>query len=123
MSGFRKFIGGAFMPALCVCGVLYFGWHAFNGRYGYRTLAERQIEAASLQAELAGLKARRAQLERRADLLTSGRISPDMLDARARAVLGYANPHDLVLSRKEWERLLHEAPSAPKHESATPRGA
>jgi cell division protein FtsB len=50
-----------------------------------------------MQGELTNLKAERAQWERRVALLRSDRIDPDMLDERARALLGYADPRDLVL--------------------------
>ena len=43
------------------------------------------------------LKAERAHWERRVALLRSDRIDPDMLDERARALLGYVDPRDLTL--------------------------
>jgi cell division protein FtsB len=51
----------------------------------------------SMQMELAGLKTERAGLERRVALLRSDRIDPDMLEERARALIGYVDPRDLVL--------------------------
>ena len=52
---------------------------------------------ASMQGELKHLKAERALWERRVALLRSDRIDPDMLDERARALLGLADPRDLTL--------------------------
>ncbi len=43
------------------------------------------------------LKAERSLWERRVALLRSDRIDPDMLDERARALLGLADPRDLTL--------------------------
>ena len=43
------------------------------------------------------MKAEHALWERRVALLRSDRIDPDMLDERARALLGLADPRDLVL--------------------------
>ena len=53
-----------------------------------------------LSKELARLKIERAQWQHRVSLLRSDRLDPDMLDERARAVLDYAHPNDLVLMRK-----------------------
>jgi cell division protein FtsB len=50
-----------------------------------------------MQQELAQVKAERAVWERRVALLRSDRIDPDMLDERARALLGYLDPRDLTL--------------------------
>jgi cell division protein FtsB len=43
------------------------------------------------------LKAERAVWDRRVALLRSDKIDPDMLDERARALLGYVDPRDAVL--------------------------
>ena len=43
------------------------------------------------------LKAERAVWERRVSLLRADRIDPDVLDERARALIGYADPRDLTL--------------------------
>jgi cell division protein FtsB len=50
-----------------------------------------------MKSELAGLKAERAHWERRVALLRADSIDPDMLDERARALIGYTDPRDLTL--------------------------
>ena len=50
-----------------------------------------------MQQELKGLKAERALWQRRVALLRSERLDPDMLDERARALLGLSDPRDLTL--------------------------
>ena len=50
-----------------------------------------------MKTELAGLKAERTHWERRVALLRVDSIDPDMLDERARALVGYADPRDLTL--------------------------
>ena len=75
----------------------YFGVNAFTGRHGLRAQQDLEQQLASMQHELAGLKAERGSWERRVSLLRSDRIDPDMLEERARALLGFADPRDLIL--------------------------
>jgi cell division protein FtsB len=75
----------------------YFAVNAVTGRHGLRAQQDLEQQMRAMQQELAGLRAERAGLERRVALLRSDRIDPDMLDERARALLGYVDPRDLVL--------------------------
>jgi len=75
----------------------YFGVNAFTGNHGLRAQADLDQQLAAMQQELKGLKAERALWERRVALLRSERLDPDMLDERARALLGIVDPHDLNL--------------------------
>jgi cell division protein FtsB len=75
----------------------YFGVNAFTGAHGLRAQADLDKQLATMQAELTRLKAERAVWERRVSLLRADRIDPDMLDERARALLGYVDPRDVVL--------------------------
>ena len=78
----------------------YFAVNAFTGRHGLRAQQDLDQQMASMQQELAALKAERAGLERRVALLRSDRIDPDMLDERARAVLDYLDPRDVTMMLK-----------------------
>ena len=75
----------------------YFGVNAFTGNHGLRAQADLDQQLAAMQQELKSLKAERTLWERRVALLRSERIDPDMLDERARALLGYVDPRDLTL--------------------------
>ena len=59
--------------------------------------ADLDQQLASMQSEIKQLKAERSLWERRVALLRSDRLDPDMLDERARALLGLADPRDLTL--------------------------
>jgi len=74
----------------------YFGVNAFTGNHGLRAQQDLDQQMAAMQQELAQVKAERAVWERRVALLRSDRLDPDMLDERARALLGYADPRDLT---------------------------
>ncbi len=75
----------------------YFGVNAFTGNHGLRAQADLDQQMATMQGELRNLKAEHALWERRVALLRSDRIDPDMLDERARALLGLGDPRDLTL--------------------------
>jgi len=75
----------------------YFGVNAFTGAHGLRAQADLDQKLASMQRELDKLEAERAVWERRVKLLRPETIDPDMLDERARAELGVADPRDEIL--------------------------
>ena len=75
----------------------YFAVNAFTGNHGLRAQQGLDLQLATMQRQLKAIKAERATWERRVALLRSDKIDPDMLDERARALLGYADPRDLVL--------------------------
>jgi len=75
----------------------YFGANAFSGDHGLRAQQDLEQQLLAMKSELNGLKAERAHWERRVSLLRADRIDPDMLDERARALVGYLDPRDLTL--------------------------
>ena len=75
----------------------YFGVNAFSGEHGLRAQQDLEQQLAAMQQQVAALKAERMMWERRVSLLRSDRIDPDMLDERARALLGLSGPRDLTL--------------------------
>jgi len=75
----------------------YFGVNAFTGAHGLRAQADLEKQLASMDSELTHLKTERAVWEKRVALLRSDKIDPDMLDERARALIGYADPRDAIL--------------------------
>jgi cell division protein FtsB len=75
----------------------YFAVNAFTGNHGLRAQADLDQQMTTMQAELKKLKAERAVWQRRVSLLRSDKLDPDMLDERARAMLGYVDPRDLTL--------------------------
>lgn len=78
----------------------YFAVNAFTGNRGIRAQQDLEQQMTAMQAELEQLRAERALWERRVSLLRSDRIDPDMLDERARALLGYVDARELTLLLK-----------------------
>jgi cell division protein FtsB len=81
--------------------IAYFGANAYSGNYGLNARVNLEQQVAALTAELGDAKAERERWERRVALLKSDKLDPDMLDERARALLGFADAHDVVMLRKQ----------------------
>ena len=84
-------------PVLGFCVVGYFVYHSIEGDRGltaYVRLGEQLIEA---RAQLDEIQAERKALERRVKLLRADNLDPDMLDERAREVLNYTRPDEIVI--------------------------
>src|SRR6185312_5559614 len=75
----------------------YFAVNAFTGNHGLRAQQNLDQQLSVMQGELRQHKDERALWQHRVALLRPDRIDPDMLDERARALIGYADPHDLTL--------------------------
>lgn len=87
-----------YMPlAVLAFFIFYFGFQALTGQRGLLSSQQRKDELAQSQRELAHLQAQRRDLEMQARLLRDNSLSLDLLDERARQLLGYADPQDYVI--------------------------
>lgn len=77
--------------------IFYFAFHALTGERGLLLAKQRKEAQAAKQAELAQLQARRQALEARARFLRDESLSADLLEERAHALLGFADPKDYVI--------------------------
>jgi cell division protein FtsB len=77
--------------------IAYFGFHAYHGEHGIRAKQQFLAQIEDLNKELATLRAEKTEVARRVALLQSGNLDPDLLDQRARQILNFADPRDLVL--------------------------
>jgi cell division protein FtsB len=77
--------------------IFYFGLHALTGERGVLAQSDRIETLASRTAELSRLKAERQDLQIRAELLRDEHLSADLLEERARSLLGFADPRDFVI--------------------------
>ena len=75
----------------------YFGVNAYTGNHGLRARQGLDRQIAQSTAELDSVRAERTVWERRVGLLQAERLDPDMLDERARVLLDWVDPSDLVL--------------------------
>lgn len=75
----------------------YFAVNAYSGKHGLRAKQALEAEITDLTGQLAVARAERTRWQRRVALLKSDKIDPDMLEERARALLGYADANDVVI--------------------------
>ncbi len=90
-------VRAAFVPLVCCALAAYFTYHLVAGGHGLKERAQLEMRITTLEGELGGLQAVRAKLERDVSLLRAEHLDPDMLDERARAILNFAHPRDLVI--------------------------
>jgi len=76
----------------------YFGVNAYSGNHGLKAQQDIDRQIAALSEELERLKVEHALWQRRLDLLKPNGLDRDMLDERARELLDYAHPNDLILT-------------------------
>jgi len=91
----------SFIPTLILALLIfYFGFQAMIGPRGLLLVRARNETLQGKVAELDKLKAQRQDLETRARLLRNDGLSADLLEERARYLLGVADPRDYVIRTK-----------------------
>ncbi len=93
LARLRPYMPTAFVALL----IFYFAYHALTGDRGLLHGAIREETLASRVVELKALRAEREDLEARVRLLGNDNLSRDLLEERARTVLGFADPRDYVI--------------------------
>lgn len=84
--------------SLCLlAAVMYLGVQALTGERGLLGAGERDALLAKREAQLHTLSEQRQDLEVRVRYLRTESLSRDLLEERARAVLGFADPRDYVI--------------------------
>ena len=77
--------------------IAYLGVQALTGSRGLLNGHERDALLSQRQAQLAEVMEQRRDLEVRVQYLRTDTLSRDLLEERARAVLGFADPRDYVI--------------------------
>jgi cell division protein FtsB len=95
-SRLRPYASIAVLAAL----IFYFGFQGLTGDRGLLGWESRDEILAVKTAELKRLRAERNDLEVQARLLRDGSISKDLLEERARSLLGLSDPRDYVIRTK-----------------------
>jgi len=77
--------------------IAYLGVQALTGERGLLSGGERDALLARREAQLADILEEKQDLEVRVRYLRTDSLSRDLLEERARAVLGFADPRDYVI--------------------------
>lgn len=85
------------LPVAMFCCAGYFAFAAVQGEYGVFRHVELAAQRDVLRAELASLDAEAARLRDRARRLSDDYLDLDLLDERARLVLGLARADEIVV--------------------------
>ncbi len=92
--------GRKILPTVLAASVIgYFGYHALHGERGFLAWRELRRDLVVVQRVEAKLAAERTLLDRRTVLLRTDNLDPDLLEERARLLLGYGYSGDLVVLR------------------------
>ena len=96
----RKMISQALASAVSFGLFAYFAFYLLHGDMGY--FAQRGVDQklAETQDKYDHLQTDRIALENRVKLLRPASLSLDMLDERARVVLGFASPDERQILQK-----------------------
>jgi cell division protein FtsB len=96
-KGPRRFLAPLAFYALAGCAVAYFVYHAHHGARGLETKQELKTQIAEAEVEYARLKTERREWEDRVALMRREEVDRDLLDERARTVLGRAHRNDVII--------------------------
>lgn len=86
-------IGIAAFLAICT----YFAFAAVQGEFGHLKRVEIESEGQALQTELAQLMQERIKLQNKSKRLSDGYLDLELLDERARKVLGLARQSEIII--------------------------
>jgi cell division protein FtsB len=93
----KKRTGAAIAPFMLILMVAYFGMSFVQGDRGLLAWIRLSDEIALVQADLADLMVHRTRMEHRIQLLRANGLDLDMLDERARALLGFVHNNEIVI--------------------------
>ena len=84
-------------PVLGMTVVLYFAYHAVQGDRGLLALGKLRGEVQALQAQVLDVRDERFQMAQMVQMLRPETLDPDLLEERARILLGYGKDDELVV--------------------------
>ena len=94
---FRKRAMDVAFAILIVGAVAYFGMRTVQGESGFFAKLAIETEERRLSDRLSEIRAQRAALENQTRRLSDAYLDLDLLDERARDVLGYARTDEVVI--------------------------
>lgn len=87
-------------PALLMCLTVYFSYHLLEGRRGLFALTRYADRLSATEKMAASLRREEQETLNKVNLLSSQSICPDLLMERAKDVLGYVHPDEVVVLKR-----------------------
>ena len=84
-------------PIIGVCLIVYFLYHAVQGDRGLIAFWQLSKQVTQAETTYSMLNQKRAELQNRVTLLNPYSLNSDMIDERARFMLGYTKPDEVVI--------------------------
>ncbi|HCP00799.1 MAG: septum formation initiator [Alphaproteobacteria bacterium] len=75
----------------------YFSYHMVQGDHGLLSLLQLRTKVEQANKLHVSLEVQRNQIETRVALLRPDNLDPDMLEERARVMLNFAHPNEIVI--------------------------
>jgi len=94
-----RFFGILVIPAIAAAFLAYFGYYTIFGTRGLLSLSDTRARLAVKQEELAAIRADRARLEHRIQLLQPGSVDPDLVEEIARGQMLGSAPGQVAVPR------------------------
>lgn len=85
------------LAVIGICLSFYFCYHLIAGQRGYFRLLSLENQITYTAIDNQALKTEREQIEKRVVMMRPGSIDRDLLEERARHVLGYRHKDELIL--------------------------
>tara|TARA_R110002110_G_scaffold260260_1_gene475826 strand:+ start:9018 stop:9326 length:309 start_codon:yes stop_codon:yes gene_type:complete len=87
----------ALWPIIGTLLLAYFSYHTVQGDYGLLSLLQLRAKVEQARTVQAALEIERNKLDARVALLRPDNLDPDMLEERARVMLNFAHPNEIVI--------------------------
>ena len=97
LANIQKRMKSALWPAVYLFAFFYLGFHTIQGNYGLSSLRDLRTELQSVTVVADDVRVERQALEVKVNRLRPDNLDPELLDERARAVLGYTRADEVVV--------------------------
>jgi cell division protein FtsB len=75
----------------------YFSYHMVQGQQGVLSLLQMQSKVELAESIHTSVRGEREEIEARVALLRPDNLDPDMIEERARVMLNFAHPNEIVI--------------------------
>ena len=93
---FKKYLSNYLLPVILTLFLVYISYYTFIGDTGLTKNTTLKEELNKITAELAMVKEQRIELEKHISLLEKN-IDADMLQEKAKKILYYAHPDEIIV--------------------------